>query len=312
MQQMLNITPDANHAYDPQIRAALVHGDWDDLKQTTEAWLKNMPDQPIATFIKNIACLFTNPPAIIQNKRYLESVGNKDWNAVLGWFKEFQGEADQHNPYYQAINFILTPPSKKGKVIESALEENPNNAELLFLQAIALRDHNVSIAKLKQALADKPLFPACLYLVGIFSLELNQVEVAEDYLKQAAALAPDFLEAHYQLGSLYTLYIPNSSEQAKIYLQRVIELDPEGGAGKDARKVLENNSKPQYGQRIGGGAGRRGGGMTMVTILIISLLTALLFSGPIASLFKINNPSIGILAGLFVFIGLYSAFSRRK
>jgi tetratricopeptide (TPR) repeat protein len=231
---------------------------------------------------------------------------------VLGWFKGFYRETDRHNPYFQALDFILQPPSKKQECIERAIQEHPDNAELLFLQAISLRDRNASIEKLRLALKNKPEFPAASYLAGIYSLQMNQVETAESYLKQAIELAPDFLEAHYQLGSLYSLYIPNSSEQAKMHLEKVIELDPEGGAGKDARKVLESNSQPQYGQRITGNSGNRRGGMSILTILGISLLTVVLFSGPIASLFKITNPMVGILAGLFVFIGLYSAVGRRK
>ena len=311
MEQTLNISS-TQHQYDTQIHEELSRGDWDGLHRTALAWLQAEPEQPAATFIKNIACLFINPPDIIGNKRYLETVGNKDWKTVISWFVDFYTVSDQHNPYYQALDFILKPRSKKSESIEKALEGNPNNAELLFLQAISLRDHNMSIEKLKQAVANKPEFPACLYLLGIYSLELNKVEAAENYLKQAVALAPDFLEANYQLGSLYTLYIPDSAEQAKIHFQRVIELDPEGGAGKDAQKVLETQAQPQYGQRIGGGAGRRGGGMSILTILGISLLTVVLFSGPIANLFNINTPLIGILAGMFVFLGLYSAFNRRK
>ena len=123
---------------------------------------------------------------------------------------------------------------------------------------------------------------------------------------------PDFLEAHYQLGSLYSLYIPNSSEQSTMHFQKVIELDPEGGAGKDAKKVLESKVQPQFGQRVSGSTGGRRGGMSILTILGISLLTVVLFSGPIASLFKITNPTVGILAGVFVFIGLYSAWGRKR
>jgi tetratricopeptide (TPR) repeat protein len=312
VEQKLNTSPTTTNAYNPQMRAELYRGDWQGLYQTTAQWLQAEPAQPVATFIQNIACLFINPPAIIKNKRYLESVGNKEWKAVVNWFKDFQSEADQHNPYFQALAFILQPPQKKSVSIETALRENPNNAELLFLQAISLRNRQASIEKLKLALENKPEFPACLYLLGIFSLQLNQVDQAQTYLEQAVQLAPDFLEAHYQLGSLYMLYIPNSTEQSTLHLQRVIELDPEGGAGKDARKVLESKTQPQYGQRVNVGAGTRRGGMSILTILGISLLTVVLFSGPIATLFKIQNPTVGIIAGLFVFIGLYSAFGRRK
>jgi len=294
------------------MRGELFRGDWQALYQTGSEWLQAEQNQPVATFIQNIACLFINPPAIIRNKGYLESVGNKDWKAVLNWFKEFQNESERHNPYFQALDFILQPPSKKKASIETALQEHPENAELLFLQAISLRDRNASIEKLKLAVENKAGFPAALYLLGIFSLQLNQIEVAEGYLKQAVEIAPDFLEAHYQLGSLYSMYIPNSSEQSTVHFQKVIELDPEGGAGKDAKKVLERKVQPQYGQRVSGSTGSRRGGMSILTILGISLLTVVLFSGPIASLFKITNPTVGILAGVFVFIGLYSAWGRKR
>lgn len=312
MEPKLNTPPDNSSLYNSQLHTELSQGDWEALYQTTSEWLQTEPGQPVATFIQNIACLFINPPAIIRNKHYLEHVANKDWKAVLSWFKVFYSDQDIHNPYFQAINFILQPSSKKKESIETALHENPDNPELLFLQSISLRDRNASIEKLKLAVENKPEFPAALYLLGIFSLQLNQVETAEGYLKQAVSLAPDFLEAHYQLGSLYSLYIPNSSEQSTVHFQKVIELDPEGGAGKDAKKVLEENVKPQYGQRVGGSSGTRRGGMSILTILGISLLTVVLFSGPIASLFHITNPSIGIVAGLFVFIGLYSTSRRRK
>jgi tetratricopeptide (TPR) repeat protein len=222
------------------------------------------------------------------------------------------GQADQHNPNFQAIEFILQPAAKKKAVIETALQEHPNHAELLFLQAVSLRNHNVSNEKLKLALESKPQFPAALYLLGIFSLELNQVEDAERYLKQAVEMAPGFLEAHYQLGSLYTMYIPNATDLAREHFEKVIALDPEGGAGKDAANVLEGKSQPQYGQRVAGASGQRRSGMSILTIIGISLLTVALFSGPIANLLHITNPTIGIVAGLFVFIGLYSRFGRRK
>ncbi|OGN98407.1 MAG: hypothetical protein A2Z71_06770 [Chloroflexi bacterium RBG_13_50_21] len=298
--------------HNPQMRGELVRGDWEGLYQTSTEWLKTEQGQPVATFIQNIACLFINPPAIIRNKRYLDTVRSQDWKVVLSWFKEFQTESDRHSPYFQALDFILQPSSKKQESIESALQEHPNQAELLFLQAVALRDRGASIEKLKLAVQNMPEFPAALYLLGIFSLQMNQVDAAEGYLKRAVEIAPDFLEAHYQLASLYSLYVPNSAEQVSRHLNKVIELDPEGGAGKDAKKVLEGKTEPQYGQRIGSRTGGRRGGMSILTILGISLLTVVLFSGPIASLFKITSPTVGVLAGLFVFIGLYSAFGRKK
>jgi tetratricopeptide (TPR) repeat protein len=312
VEKMTIINPSLYNRYHSRLRDELLRGNWEGLYQTASEWLKEEPGQPIATFIQNISCLFVNPPAIIQNKRYLENVGNKDWKAVLNWFMEFQTESEKHNPYFQALDFILKPPSKKKVSIETALQEHPNQAELLFLQAISLRDRSLSIEKLKLATENKPEFPAAYYLLGIFSLQLNQVEAAEKYLKQAIALAPDFLEAHYQLGSLYTLYIPEASELSRKHFERVVEMDPEGGAGKDAKKVLESNSAPQYGQRVSGSGSNRGGGMSILTILGISLLTVVLFSGPIASLFKITNPLVGMMAGIFVFIGLYSAWGRKR
>jgi hypothetical protein len=98
-----------------------------------------------------------------------------------------------------------------------------------------------------------------------------------------------------------------------MHFQKVIELDPEGGAGKDAKKVLESKAQPQYGQRVSGTIGTRRRGISTLTILGISLLAVWLFMFPISSLLKITNPvPVGIIAGLFVFIGLYSATRKSK
>ena len=100
MEQMTNINPTQSSIYNSRMRGELFRGEWEALYQTASEWLKAEQNQPVATFIQNMACLFINPPAIIRNKRYLESVGNKDWKAVLSWFKEFQTESDRHNPYF--------------------------------------------------------------------------------------------------------------------------------------------------------------------------------------------------------------------
>ena len=312
MDQMTSSVTVQNNPFNSQLRGELIQGDWEGLYKTAAEWLAAEPDQPPATFIQNIACLFINPPNIIRNKSYLVHVSKKDWNEVLTWFNGFLTDADRHNPYFQALDFILKPQSKKKVSIETALKNNPNNAELLFFQAIALQDHNLSIEKLKLAAQNKAGFAAALYLIGIFSLELNQVDIAERYLKAAVEVAPDFLEAHYQLGSLLSLYIPDAAEQAKLHFEKVIELDPDGGAGIDAKKVLETNSVPQYGQRIAKSMGRKGG-MSIFTILGITLLAIWLFAFPVSSMFKLPNPlAVGALAGMFVFIGLYSANAKRK
>ncbi len=311
MENMADIPVAAGH-FDSMMRDELLLGDWEGLFKTSSESLLLDINQPVATFLQNMACLFINPPAIMRNRSYLEKVNIKDWKVVERWFKDFQSESDQHNPYFQALDFILQPASKKKSRIEGALQEHPSQPELLFFQAVSLRDRNTSIEKLKLAVENKPEFPAAIFLLGIFSLQMNKVEVAKAYLTRAVEQAPNFVEAHYQLGSLYMLYTPDGKEKAAEHFRKVIELDPEGGAGKDAKKVLDNGAEPQYGQRIDGGVPRQRGGMSIFTILGISLLTFALFSGPIASLFKITNPTIGILAGLFVFIGLYSALGRRR
>ncbi len=313
----INSSPANMNPFNTQLRIDLSRGDWEGVYRTASDLLQAEPDQPIATFIQNIACQFINPPSMIRNKRYLESMAgkakDKEWNAIVEWFKQFQSETDRRNPYFQVIDFILQPQTKKKTSIEAALLDNPKNAELLYLKAIATQDRSVSIGLLKQAVENKPNFPAAYYLIGIFSLQLNNVGAAESNLRLAIGLAPDFLEAHYQLGSMYSLYVPDSSEQVSKHFQKVIELDPDGGAGRDAKKVLEENSKPQFGQRIGSGVGGRRASMGIMTILGISLLAVWVFAYPLSNLFHLSNPiAVGIMAGLFVFIGLYSASTRRK
>jgi tetratricopeptide (TPR) repeat protein len=317
VEQTLNPSPININQFKYQLHIDLSNGDWEGVSRTASDLLQAEPDQPVAKFFLNIACMFTNPPSMIQNKQYVSSMVGRakenEWNAILSWFKEFQTEADRHNPYFQLIDFNLQPRSKKRETMKAALQEHPHNAELLFLHAVAQEDRVVSIELLKQAVESKPDFPAAYYLLGIFSLQMNQMQLAEGHLMRAVALAPNFLEAHYQLGSLYTLYKPGSSEQAAMHFQKVIELDPEGGAAIDAKKVLEENAQPQYGQRIGRGVGGRRAGMSIFTILGISILAVWLFAYPISNMFKLSNPfAVGVMAGLFVFIGLYSSSNRKK
>jgi tetratricopeptide (TPR) repeat protein len=314
---MINSLPISTSQFNYQLHIDLSNGDWEKVYQDASDMIQLEPDQPVATFFRNIACMFVNPPSMIQNKQYISSmVGRakeKDWNAILSWFKEFQTETDRHNPYFQLIDFNLQPRSKKLESMKVALSEHPHNAELLFMHAVAQEDRSRSIELLKQAVESKPDFPAAYYLMGIFSLQMNQVQMAEGNLNRAVALAPKFLEAHYQLGSLYSMYKPNSSEQATMHFQKVIELDPEGEPARDAKRVLEENTQPQYGQRIGSGVGGRRAGLSIFTILGISVLAVWLFAFPISSMFKLSNPlSVGVLAGLFVFIGLYSSSRRKK
>jgi tetratricopeptide (TPR) repeat protein len=311
--QMTNNSPAQNSYFSSQVRGELMQGDWDGLYQTSAEWLETEPGQPVATFIQNMACLFINPPDIIRNRHYLDTVKDKEWKSVVSWFADLQTESERHNPYFQALNFIIEPNAKKKKAhLEGALDDHPNNAEILFFEAVFLQDRNQSIEKLKLAVENKPEFPAALFLLGIFSLQLNQVEAAESYLKQAINQAPDFLEAHYQLGSLYSLYIPDAADLAKKHLEKVIELDPDGDTGRDAKKVLESNAIPQFGQRILRATGRRGR-LSILTISGIALLAVWLFAYPIATTFDIQNPGvIGVMAGVIVFIGLYTANYRRR
>lgn len=312
MDQITDNTTAPTSMYSSQLRSELLQGDWEGLSKTSREWLEAESGQPLATFFVNMACLFVNPPSMIRNKQYLVKVKDKDWKAVLDWFTAFSSGAEIHNPYYQALNFIIAPNNKKKVAIETALQEHPNNGELLFFQALALRDHVRSIEKLKQAVEDKPQFAAAYYMIGIYSLELGEVQAAETNLKVATEIAPDFLEAHYQLGNLYSVYIPDASDQAKVHFEKVIELDPDGEAGKDAKKVLETNSAPQFGQRVAGTRGRRAG-MSIFTILGISLMAVWIFAYPISSYFKIPNPAVvGVLAGMFVFVGLYSVNNRKR
>jgi tetratricopeptide (TPR) repeat protein len=312
---MIPISPAESSAFRAQLRAELLVGDWEALYKTATEWLAAEPNEPVATFIQNIACLFINPPEISRNKSYLNRVTDEDWKAVTSWMDGFTSQAERHNAYFQALNFITIPetkPKKKTEIIEAALKEHPDNAELLFFEAILLPDRNLSIQKLKQAMETKPEFPAALYLIGIFSLLLGQVEEAENYLKQAVKQAPDFIEANYQLGSLYFLYIPDADDLAKRYFEKVVALDPVGDSGSDAIKVLETNSIPKYGQQVANPRRRRGG-LSILTITGLALMAVWLFAYPISSIFNIKNPAVvGVMAGVIVFIGLYTANYRRR
>ena len=120
---------------------------------------------------------------------------DKEWNAIVDWFKEFQTETDRHNPYFQVLDFILQPRSKKKQSMKQLCRKILNNAELLFLQAIAHEDRSVSIGLLKQAVENKPNFPAAYYLMGIFSLQLNQVAGSREQPEAGSGACPRFFRS---------------------------------------------------------------------------------------------------------------------
>jgi len=75
------------------------------------------------------------------------------------------------------------------------------------------------------------------------------VDAAQDYLTGRSHWH-QLSRSHYQLGSLYSLYKLDLQDQVKVHFEKVIELDPDGGAGRDAGKSLTIAVNPNTGKEL--------------------------------------------------------------
>jgi tetratricopeptide (TPR) repeat protein len=87
-------------------------------------------------------------------------------------------------------------------------------------------DYETAIRELTQAIEADPEFAEAYYLRGVIYTEDYQLAAAEADLSQAIALQQDLVEAYYDRGRLYLHYLERS-EDALADLDRAIELDSE-------------------------------------------------------------------------------------
>jgi len=282
----------------------LLNGDWENLWRTSKQWLDKDANDPEPKVFLYLASLFMTPPKISE---YLQLTTDLEENTVemellLSWLKQFEGQAEySNNPYYQGLIASLYEFNDKDKtidILEKAIEKNPTCPELyVWLGRSSSKTEAVNY--FKKAIEFRPIHPAALFFLASSYTGLKQYKEAEECIKKAISLQPNFKDAHLHLGSLF--HSQGLINQSRNQFQKVIEIDPEGDMGRMAKKFLEGEAQPSFKELT---SPRK----TLPSWLIycISILSGLFFGGFIMT--SMGSKNIYIYYFL-VFIATYCILS---
>ena len=126
--------------------------------------------------------------------------------------------------------------------LEKAIAADPNDAfTLTTLGAVMIEQNRIedSLAYLERASEVVPDDPVTLNYLGVAASQLGQFGKAEQSLRRAITVNPEYAEAHFNLAVIYATAKPPSIALAKRHYEKALEL----GSGPDARldSLLRSN-----------------------------------------------------------------------
>jgi tetratricopeptide (TPR) repeat protein len=127
--------------------------------------------------------------------------------------------------------------------LEKAIAADPNDAfSLTTLGAVMIEQNRIqdSIGYLERASEVAPDDPITLNYLGVASSQLGQFGKAEQSLRRAITVNPDYAEAHFNLAVIYATAKPPSIALAKRHYEKALEL----GAGPDTRLASMLQGEP--------------------------------------------------------------------
>jgi hypothetical protein len=113
--------------------------------------------------------------------------------------------------------------------LEAVVARDPDNADALFqLGEIYIQGQQweKAISYFSRLLEVQSNNAHAQTDIGIALMELDRFSESEDALLKAIEMDPDYVDAHYSLGFLYTLGSPPNPEGAREHWQKVVELAP--------------------------------------------------------------------------------------
>lgn len=125
--------------------------------------------------------------------------------------------------------------------LERAIKANPTDAFTLTTLGAVMIEQNRSedaVSYLERANQTAPDDPITLNYLGVASSQLGQFGKAEQSLRRAITVKPEYAEAHFNLAVIYATAKPPSLALAKRHYEKALEL----GAGPDKRlsAMLQN------------------------------------------------------------------------
>lgn len=118
--------------------------------------------------------------------------------------------------------------------LEKAIKVDPNDAfSLTTLGAVMIEQNRIedAIAYLERANTSVADDPITLNYLGVASSQIGQFGKAEQALRRAVTVKPEYAEAHFNLAVIYATAKPPSIALAKRHYEKALEL----GAGPDKR-----------------------------------------------------------------------------
>jgi Flp pilus assembly protein TadD len=118
--------------------------------------------------------------------------------------------------------------------LEKAIKVSPDDAfSLTTLGAVMIEQNRIddAIAYLERANSSVTDDPITLNYLGVASSQIGQFGKAEQALRRAVTVKPDYAEAHFNLAVIYATAKPPSIALAKRHYEKALEL----GAGPDKR-----------------------------------------------------------------------------
>jgi Tfp pilus assembly protein PilF len=127
--------------------------------------------------------------------------------------------------------------------LEKAIAVDPNDAfSLTTLGAVMIEQSRIedAIGYLERANESKADDPITLNYLGVASSQLGQFGKAEQSLRRAITVNPDYAEAHFNLAVIYATAKPPSIALAKRHYEKALEL----GSSPDQRLAAMLQSSP--------------------------------------------------------------------
>ncbi len=186
-----------------------------------------------------------NAEARAQFDRGIQLFQQEDFPGAIEVFKRAVELNPKFTEAYQnlaAAHFRMEAYDKAIEAAKKALELMPDSSQTIKLISVAysaLGDEKTALEyqeKLKD-LPDAQFSPEELYNMGVVEANEGRDPQALDYFKKAVEMKPDLAIAFYQLG-LTHFRLKNNAE-AKVALEKYLELEPNGENAETAKKLLE-------------------------------------------------------------------------
>ncbi len=175
----------------------------------------------------------------------------EDFSGAVGQFKKAVETKPDFFEAYQNLAAAYFQAELYQEAIEAAkkvLEIKPDTAQTLKLISVSysrLGDEKTALEyqdKLKE-LSDAEFSPEEIFNMGAVAANEGRDEEAAEYFRKVTEMKPDFALAYYQLGLTY--FRLKYMEAAKTFLEKYLELDPEGENAKTAKTLLQHINKSQ-------------------------------------------------------------------